>query len=471
MALTAQDITTIDKFMVKNHGKENITKVAKTYTIMVNTTSPSQSRKQRQQILEQLAKFMKGIIPNLAIKYEADTSGKITLGSKEIFIYAKDKAKSTKPAFLPKDINPSIVNTWLEPAGMVSNVLAYLKTVDISAKERDIIADLLQMTAADTKTSYRLPDFPTKLVPSEFFEILSAVKLAVLLKANDAKIRTVLGIPKKMDLKNVKLKIYIPKSATTPLIDYFISISNDAKEENALKISVKSKVSSPKANTVKFDSLFDRVSDVDRWYKELPSAKERMAQVGPKVIASSIMEAYGKNDRKTGIRASMLSIINLIDQDRQHIESVLNSKFNVRTVSTLKNVLQKINDKLSTATPQTDLSTLLTDKRDLKYITDFLNNNLKDVPIKVVPLAYLCDKILVESSRKDSGAKYNFYQMFYDEVLRRRHVAYAVSDFKNSTLTYNFYSDVNWAQEYHDWVGLRHQSSTKEVSAVIGLDV
>jgi hypothetical protein len=54
------------------------------------------------------------------------------------------------------------------------------------------------------------------------------------------------------------------------LIDYYINISTlDKKdEESSLKISVKSKVKSPKANTVKFKDMFDKQQDVNNWYKD-----------------------------------------------------------------------------------------------------------------------------------------------------------------------------------------------------------
>jgi hypothetical protein len=109
-----------------------------------------------------------------------------------------------------------------------------------------------------------------------------------------------------------------------------------------------------------------------------------------------------------------------------------------------------------------------------KEITDFIQGNIKtgtDYKISLIPFCYICDKILVESSRENSTSKYNFYQMFYDEVLKRQHVAYAVSSFKNGILSYNFYTQVNWAQEYHNWIALRTLASTQSFNAPIGLDV
>jgi hypothetical protein len=109
-----------------------------------------------------------------------------------------------------------------------------------------------------------------------------------------------------------------------------------------------------------------------------------------------------------------------------------------------------------------------------KQLTDFIQANISDsgnASINLITFCYICDKVLVESSRETSASKYNFYQMFYDEVLKRQHVAYAVSSFKNGILSYNFYTQVNWAQEYHNWIALRNQSSTNVFNAPIGLDV
>ena len=472
--LSAQQLQSIDKYLKSWSPTGDLKKEAKTYTLYVNTTSPSASRAQRQKILKDLsvdlnkASTLKGV----KVVYETDTSGKITLGDKDILIYAKDKAKSLKPSFLPKDVKPSIVNVWLEPADMVKNVVGYLKTIDITPEERRAITELVELTASDTRTNYSLPKFNTKLVPSEFYEILSSIKLAILLRANDKKIKTVMGIEPRKDLRQVKLKIFIPKSATTPLVDYYVSLSTKPDEENSYKISVKSKVSSAKANTVKFADMFDKSKDVDTWYKELPSAKDRVAQVGPKAIASAIMDSYARNDRKTAVRASMASVINLIKVDRKHIEGVLNAKFGVRSISTFADVLTKIDSKLLNLNNKDSLGTILT-KKEYDFIWTFIKNNLmgvKDLTDNIIPLAYICDKILIESSKKQANL-YNFYQMFHDEVLKRRHVAYAVSDFKAGTLSYNFYSMENWEQEYHAWIALRGQNSTKEINGVIGLDV
>ena len=67
--------------------------------------------------------------------------------------------------------------------------------------------------------------------------------------------------------------------------------------------------------------------------------------------------------------------------------------------------------------------------------------------------------------------KYNYYQMFFDEVLTKKKIAYAVSSLKGKQLHYNFYSMVNFTQEYASWLELRSKNSPNQPNDVIGIDV
>jgi len=94
-------------------------------------------------------------------------------------------------------------------------------------------------------------------------------------------------------------------------------------------------------------------------------------------------------------------------------------------------------------------------------------------PVKniVFNIAYLCEKILVSASKQTSITKHNYYQMFYDQVLTQKSIAYAVSSVIGKTLNYNFYSLVNFEQEYASWLALRSKNSPNAPSDVIGIDV
>jgi hypothetical protein len=479
MALSAQNIKDIDTSLSKlvPGGKQNISKQAKTYTIMVSTTGTSQSRKDRQKLLEYIAKNLRGMIKGITIKYEPDTSGKIIIGTSEVLIYAKDLAKSSKPKFKPSDIVPSIVNTWLEPAAMVANVTKYIQKVDIGAEQRKSIIHLLEITAAGTTVKYTLPKFPRDLVPSEFFEVLSAIKLSVLLKANDAKIKKILGIQPRTNLSQIKTKIYIPQQSNFPLVDYFISISPTGKESetSALKISVKSKVSSAKTNTVKFKDMYDKPSDVTKWYNDLTASDKRI-QKGQKIIGESVIQAYNLGANRIGPRAPVLSLIKLIEGDRSKIEPLLAKSFKISNVNKFKTILEFVNQAMAVTagnpTFGVGIKTTATQQKEIETFIKNANIDSADAGVNLFTFCYICDKIIVESSRESSTTKYNFYQMFYDEVLKRQHVAYAVSSFKAGVLSYDFYTAVNWLAEYKKyWIALRNQSGVKEFNAPIGLDV
>ena len=56
--------------------------------------------------------------------------------------------------------------------------------------------------------------------------------------------------------------------------------------------------------------------------------------------------------------------------------------------------------------------------------------------------------------------------MFFDEVLRKKELAYAITTIKGNRLEYNFYSKINFAQEYKNWIELRSKATD-----VIGLSV
>ena len=474
MALTAQQIKTLQNTL-SSGVKPQATVVfdnKKTFTLQV----AGADQKLRKVLLQQVQKTLAAAPYNATYNPPAGKSGEVSINRGEYYVKAKEASKAGKPMFKPSDIVPSIVNTWLDPTRMVANVKEYIQKADLATAERESIIQLLDITAKGTTTQYTLPKFPRDLVPSEFFEVLSAIKLSILLKGNDAKTKKILGIPARTDMSQVKAKIYIPKQSNFPLVDYFISISPTGKESEttAIKISVKSKVSSAKTNTVKFKDMYDKVSDVTKWYNDLTAAEKRV-QKGQKIIGESVILSYNLGQGRIGPRAPVLSLIKLIEGDRAKIEPVLNKKFNVRDINKFKLLLELVNNAMTvTRKPNPEFGTdIKTTAAQQKQLAEFIKANMSGdaVNINLITFCYICDKVLVESSRETSTSKYNFYQMFYDEVLKRQHVAYAVSSFKNGILSYNFYTQVNWAQEYHNWIALRNQSSTNVFNAPIGLDV
>lgn len=245
-------------------------------TVFVNDPG----RDYRKGILKDIQKTFKSSPWNATLFVPAsDRPGKVKMLPVEIVVKPSSKVKSSsnskpqskpqsKAQFKPSDIVPPIVNEWLDAEEMIKNVEKYVKSLDLEKDIEKEILHLLKETGKDGRTSIPF-SAPKDLIPAEFFEVLTSVKLAVLLKANDASVRKILGIPKKMDLKKSKIKIYIPKVSNFPLIDYYISVTASDKKDadSALKISVKSKVKSAKTNTVKFRDVFDKKQDVTNWYR------------------------------------------------------------------------------------------------------------------------------------------------------------------------------------------------------------
>ena len=405
-------------------------------------------------------------------------TGAVKMAPLEITVKASIKANPVatgKAKFKPSDIKPSIVNDWLDAYDIVDNVKKYIKSVDLEATVEKEILYLLDETAKDTRT--KIPfDIPKDLIPAEFYEVLTSVKLAILLKKNDADIRKILGIPKDMDLKRSKVKIYIPQKANFPLIDYYISITAIEKksEESALRISVKSKVKSPKANTVKFKDVFSNKKDITDWYNSLNS-QLKQKQKGPKIVAESALDVYNSYTGKAVFGIPIMSVLNLIRDDRTNITRIINDILNnVITVQEFENILKTIEKNLSKVGNNTEMSTFDNDigVAASKVIQSTMSK-VGGTPVKntVYNMAYLCEKILVSASKQTSSTKHNYYQMFYDQVLTQKSIAYAVSSVTGKTLNYNFYSLVNFEQEYASWLALRSKNSPNAPNDVIGIDV
>lgn len=405
-------------------------------------------------------------------------TGAVKMAPLEITVKASIKANPVatgKAKFKPSDIKPSIVNDWLDAYDIVDNVKKYIKSVDLEATVEKEILYLLDETAKDTRT--KIPfDIPKDLIPAEFYEVLTSVKLAILLKKNDADIRKILGIPKDMDLKRSKVKIYIPQKANFPLIDYYISITATEKksEESALRISVKSKVKSPKANTVKFKDVFSNKKDITDWYNSLNS-QLKQKQKGPKIVAESALDVYNSYTGKAVFGIPIMSVLNLIRDDRTNITRIINDILNnVITVQEFENILKTIEKNISKVGNNTEMSTFDNDigVAASKVIQSTMSK-VGGTPVKntVYNMAYLCEKILVSASKQTSSTKHNYYQMFYDQVLTQKSIAYAVSSVTGKTLNYNFYSLVNFEQEYASWLALRSKNSPNAPNDVIGIDV
>jgi len=479
MALTPILVNKVIKTLTEVYGKNSVNYDGKkVITVYVDDADRNYRKNQLKQIQNLFSPAP------YSAKYTVPTSGgktgAVKLAPVEIQVKASLIAKPTstgKAKFKPSDINPPIVNVWLSSKDIANNVKEYVLGLELDKEIEKEILNLLKQTSSDTRTSIPF-DVPKDLVPAEFFEILSAVKLSILLESNNLNIRKILGIPKNMDLSESKIKIYIPQKANFPLIDYYISITKSTQkdEESALKISVKSKVKSPKANTVKFKDVFKNEKSVDDWYIDL-TPQIKMQQKGPKIIAESALTVYGNYSGKALSGIPIFSVLNLLKNDRQKINSLIVSKFQgTIDIDTFKRVLEKVYKNLNRVSTSTNLSEIIDDKKDLNKISSMILGNMsktggQTIEISVYNLAYLCEKLLVSSSKETSNTKYNFYQMFFDEVLTKKKIAYAVSSIKGKQLVYEFFSMVNFEREYKSWLELRSKNSPNSPNDVIGIDV
>jgi hypothetical protein len=439
------------------------------------------SKKDRPIILSELSKKFNKI--GLNSIYTADAAAKkrssaglIAFNNSDFYIIAKVIETQLKPS----NIKPSIVNDWLTPEEIVRNVEKYIKSQDIEGQAKKQILELLKLTLKDNNSSIPF-NAPNDIVPAEFYEILTAIKLGVLLRANDKTTFKTLGIPPKLNLSQSKIRIKIPKQANMPLLDYYLSIKkDDDNDDDALKISVKSKVKSPETNTVKFADIFDDKKSVENWYNELINSAIKKNERGQKIIAESAMEIYqgaGKGGMFSGraqVGVPLNAVLNLLNDANQNskIVSILKEKFKLSDKETVnfKNSLQTIFDNIRILKKDDDLIKVITDRKELLSVSAIISNNLKQgglpAEAKFKNIGIICEKILQTASKKTNQTNYNFYEMFFDEVLRKKELAYAITTINGGQLKYNFYSKVNFASEYKNWIELRSKATD-----VIGLSV
>jgi len=488
MALDKDGVKTLIRSLVAAHGQQNVVLVKQPGLLIIRVLFNTADRMTR---IKELTRIHESLKPYGAtyIRPSGGKTGSVKIGKVHIQCKPNEANMGTRigsKGFKPTDIKPSIVNDWITADDIVRNVKMYMKTLDLAEETEREIVKLLDDTVKDTNAT--IPFETTKdLIPPEFFEILTAVKLAKLLSGNDKNIRRILGIPPRMDLNTSRIKIKIPMKSNFPLIDYYISITptENKDEETALKISVKSKVRSASSNNVKFNSIFVNKYSVQRWYKRFNgSPKLKQEQKGPSIIAEAAMDAYTSSGSAGKIVAMvpLMALRDLIEKDKAKILSVMSKVFiSGRGIDAdvLVRVIELIIANRTKISYKTPLSDLVKDNKDLLRVSQMITDSTKtaagDVEITVYNLAYMCEKILMASSTKGSPTSYNFYQMFFDEVLVRKHLAYAVAEIKTAgpkmLLHYGYYSLVNFEKEYGDYIKLKNKGAPNKPSDAIGLDI
>lgn len=449
-----------------------------------------------------MAPLCNGVVPVHAEKYK-NSSGFVAI--EPLIIYCKP-FKNTK-LFLPANIKPKVTDMWISDEMLVSHVKEYISKLEddvLSEDDKLKIIHMLDMTIKDDKLIIPF-NGSENILPAEFYEILTAAKLVTMLESpghprgGNKDIRKILGIPDSRDLKGSKICVYIPGSSNYRLVDYFVNITKDIPtskpsthdtDAGTLIVSVKSKVRGVDTNTIKFADMFHDLDDVDRWYKGYNTASRVEREGGQKSIAEAAITIEKSNMRNKFIAGiAIYSIVNLLNsQDRikNKVQSVIKQKYlnghmSIQDFETVLNMIWKALQSNSTEY-KTELNTFIDNKPGKMYfdeiskiIRDSISSKSKDVEITITNFAFLCEKILEEISSDKDKTNYNFYDMFYDQVLCRRHVAYAitkltVSNDKVKYLTFQYFSAVNF-QKYKKWIELKSKNSVNKLAKSIGLNI
>jgi len=473
--LQQKDIKTIYA-MLSSYGKDNLEmEKGKTTTITILVPKSKASRDIRKKELKSVQVMLKNA--KFPVKEYAPSSGTgyVSLPGLQIYMKAKgEKGEVSSKGFKPSDIQPSIVNDWMTADQMMANVLKHIKDSDIPEDVKLKLKYVVEKMPARTNTPIPFTD-DKKLMPAEFYEVLTAIRLAYLLKNQDPETMKTFGIPKSIKLSTAKIKIMIPQKSNLPLLDYFISIRDKAEEKTAMKISVKSKVASSSSNTVKFNDLFKDNAEVMHWYNSLQNKKQ---QTGQKIIAETAVEG--------GITYPITAVAELLKKDKMRISKNIKNEYGLKDseIEGFGNILQKISSKLNTLKDADHIGDMRflsqAEKNKLNaMLMAFLRKGAKKEKITesdfiLRAVVILCEKILTFSSREKEPIteKYNFYEMFFDQILENKHIAYAVSTLKGKQLHFQYLSNVNWEQEYHSWIGLRSVNSLSDkLNSKLGLDV
>jgi len=493
--LNPKEIKSIQNDLIKMYGKKMVEVDSPKKGVTTLAPVLGSSQVQRIKLLKEVQKsfaFMGATYSAPAGKSGAvKFGGGLEIKAKTEQALAKQKQQGAVP-LKPSQIKPKIVDVPMSAAEMAKKVRAHLKVVNnsklINSDELNAIAKAISNTIKDDK---EVIDFsnPNKIMPAEFIEVLSAIKVARQLEMNNKAIKTTLGISPRRNTSRNQIKILIPESANFPLIDYAIIVSGSKNvNEPELRISVKSKIMSPETNTVKISTVFEnQLKNVNKWFKSV-STLEKPNELGVKQISSGVLEAEERNEINKTAGAPILAFMNLIKESSQRskFEKVIQQVYpsmNNEDLQNMKDVvrylLRKKMNKANMA-KSSPLSDSITEKNMLKkalsllkHLKKSLNTN-KTIEPTFHNFSFMCEKVIVMSSRPNTKTKYNFYRAFYDNVLVKQQVAYSVTTgFKGADkevrkIKFNLYSKQNFKQ-YKDYIQLRSKNEVNGMTDTFGL--
>ena len=449
--------------------------------------------------------------PTLQIKStysykEMDKKGKIlqkytNLNFNFSMKYAGNATSSKKLESLkPKDVVPGITDTWLSPQQFYNNVISFINSSKFPSSNIILKKDY---TSAVTD-SYNNNGLLDKLgiapdMASEFFEILSVLKLSKMLLNNDLHIKQVVGWPD--DERIDKVEIFLPEAANEALIDYKIAINGN--RNSPLKISVKSKVRGSSTATVKFTTAFSNEAEVHKWFKGILS-ESKHSQIGQRMIASSCLEykKYSKKGTLYPIRALRKLFSNTT---KNNVKADFNSVLDTSSMKPEEwvKLITLIDKKIvSTQNNYIPIDNIITDSELLQKAKKFIADNLfsgsssktntlkllvsasieeaskkspnKRYPFALNNVALLCERVLVKTSQKTGSSQFNFYKLFYEQVLLKESVVYSVTSnakvAEEARLKYDFISTKNFSQ-YKNWIEMRSKNYANNMQDALGMAV
>ena len=408
----------------------------------------------------------------------------------EFYLKYSSTKQKVNYANMLKPSGMGVVNKWMSYKEMYMVLVRFIRSNNFPFKAfPEITASYLDAVKKSIESNNLTNTIRTNIsadMPSEFLEVLSSIKVAKMLSINDSKVKDTLGV---IDVvKKEDVFIYIPSQANLALVDYYIStngIPNKQGDYGGVRISVKSNLRGTISNTVKFSTIFKNESEVDGWYNSLDS-RYKITQIAQQKTAAGAMKVSRGKGTNFGIIAlyDILSDVNAtgkrMKKDMLYFFYKGESGLASEKFDTFMSCLKKISDSVNSVSKNENISKLkkLSDK-DKIFLESFFNELVEKNKSKfgyfikpdkrnMVYFAYMCDKVLVQSTQKESSSKTNYYKLFYDFVLcsgkNQAILGYAV--FKhiedtngNVVMNYGLYSKINFKTEYKKWISLRSKDT------------
>lgn len=460
--------------------------------------------------LEIQIKYDKRVLNKKTGKREKkDISVILKLSLKPKSFGGSDKQDLPFKKFLPGNVKRLLGNK-LSSRRFKQLLLKFIDKQNISLASKQTFIKAIENAYDSTKLL--VPSIGSVEFSSELFEVLSALKLARIIETKEHSFlssRLGWSAEQTKSINPNDVRIYMPTAANEPLTDYEIFYNKN----NSIKVSVKSRIKGNPA-TIKFHTVFADEREVGNWFRGL-STKNKSAK-GSTVVASSAMifrKKYYKSREsffpikalydllKTGefsatawADANNRANVNFDNLSKQKFMSIL--KKTNQFMSMVKSNQDPVDDFSNRYTEDEMSSLKMFIAKNIKYKDPGLTRKYIDAakenmnkkqwiekyhngsgyyPFSMNNLAYLCEKIVVATSKQDGTSQINFWQLFYDNVLSKKQILYSVMYEKKTgnddlTLEYKFISMLNFKQ-YSDWVDLRSKNNAFNMQDTLGMNV